>query len=121
MKINYEISKDEKASANLKGDADYKPALQWELSDVSNSSHKTLDKKLQFCEDELKRAGTDECVICNREVDVKYNSTMEDLHSATKEANDAIGKSLTLEFEPKVIQLTVGAEVEDSDDDEDEE
>lgn len=120
MKINYEISKDEKASSNLKGDADYKPALQWELSDVSKSSHKTLDKKLQFCEDELKRAGTDECVICNREVDVKYNSTMEDLHSATKEANDAIGKSLAFEFEPKVIQLTVGAEVEDSDDDEDE-
>ena len=103
--------------ANLKADADYKPAIHWLLSDVSKSSHDVIKEEIKVC-DESNWAGTEECVICNREVDIKYCASMKDLHKTAQKAHDVEGKSIEICFEENVFSLEVGAEVQDSDSEE---
>lgn len=103
--------------AKLKGDANYKPPLCWSLNDVSKSSHRVIKEEIKLC-DELDWAGTEECVLCNREVDVNYCATMKELHSTAQKASNAEGKSIEISFEAKVLSLEVGAEVEESDSEE---
>jgi hypothetical protein len=103
--------------AKLKCDANYKPALCWSLNDVSKSSHRVIKEEIKLC-DESDWAGTEECVLCNREVDVNYCATMKELHSTAQKASNAEGKSIEISFEAKVLSLKVGAEVEESDSEE---
>ena len=63
-------------------------------------------------------AGIDECVLCNHEVDMKFEAPMEMCHYASSTAassND--GGSMQIRFKPGALSLVVGKEVEDSDDD----
>ena len=122
MKAKWEKNEKLENGARLKGDsdADCTPALTWSLSDA-NKSNEFGKEQVKVVENESDWAGREECVICNREVNMKYCSTMADLHNATKKAHDAEGKSLEIIFEPNVLQLEVGDEVSDSDDDNDDE
>jgi len=118
MNTRWESSnQDGHAGANLKSDADYKPALNWLLNDVSKSSHDVIKEEIKVCDEPL-WAGTEECVICNREVDVKYCASMKVLHKTAHKAHDAEGKSIEISFEENVISLEVGAEVQESDSEE---
>lgn len=120
MKTTWEQNQKLENGARLKGGDDCASALNWSLDDVTKSDDfevaqiKATDKESDF-------AGREECVICNREVEMKYTSTMSDLHSATKKAHDAEGKSLGIHFDNDVLKLEVGNEVQEGDDDGDEE
>jgi hypothetical protein len=87
------------------------------LNDVSKSSHRLIKEEIKLC-DESDWAGTEECVLCNREVDVNYCATIKELHSTAQKASNAEGKSIEISFEAKVLSLKVGAEVEESDSEE---
>jgi hypothetical protein len=66
-------------------------------------------------------AGTDECVICGREVDIHYNCQMDELHKVSNYAYYNVeGKSIEIEFESSCVDMVVGDQVEDSDESEEE-
>ena len=118
MKTKWELDEKLENGARLKGDEDDAAAsMKWALNDVSESDKLGIEE-IKIATNESDYAGREECVICNREVEMKCSSTMANLHKASKKAQDANGKSLTIKFEPDVFQLEVGKEVEDSDEDE---
>jgi len=117
MKTPWEANEKNENGARLKGDADYVPALTWSLDNVGESNSFPKEE-IKLAKNESDWAGTEECVICNREIDMKYCSTMDDLHSASKKAHEVEGKSLEIHFDAKVLSLEVGAEVPDSSEDE---
>lgn len=118
MKSSWE--EETKDGARLKCDSEYAPSLTWLLNDAVKSNDLSKEK-IAVEKTESKWAGREECVICNREVDMKYCCTMKDLHSTTKKAHQTEGRSLEIQFEPDVLKLEVGEEIIDSDDDEDDE
>ena len=66
-------------------------------------------------------AGTDECVLCNHEVDMVFGASMSMAHTTSAIASSTTGRSAQFKFQPGSLSLVVGKEVEDSDDDDDEE
>ena len=66
-------------------------------------------------------AGTDECVLCNHEVDMVFGASMSMAHTTSAIASSTTGRSAQIKFQPGSLSLVVGKEVEDSDDDDDEE
>jgi len=93
------------------------PAFQWSLQDV-NKMEDIGTATIEKAKNESDYAGEENVVICNREVDVKYNASMQDLHEVSKTAFKTKDKSIHLTLKPNVIELTVGEEVPDSDDEE---
>jgi len=65
-------------------------------------------------------AGTDECVLCNHEVDMVFGASMSMAHTASAIASSTPGRSAQIKFQPGSLSLVVGKEVEDSDDDDEE-
>lgn len=95
------------------------PAFKWSLESV----HKTEDNDtatLETAQNESNYAGEENVVICNHEVDVKYNASMQDLHAVSKAAFETKDKSIHLYLKSNVVELVVGEEVPDSDDEENE-
>ena len=64
-------------------------------------------------------AGTDECVLCNHEVDMVFGASMSMAHTTSAIASSTPGRSAQIKFQPGSLSLVVGKEVEDSDDDDD--
>jgi hypothetical protein len=106
------------ASDNVTHPTDTFPWL-WNLHNVSHPPK--LPKAVVQPAKSLKQAaGTDECVICGREVDIHYQSEMNVLHKVSNDAYQVEGKSMEIDFDSNSVALVVGPIVEDSDDSEEE-
>uniref|UniRef100_A0A7S3PX14 Uncharacterized protein n=1 Tax=Chaetoceros debilis TaxID=122233 RepID=A0A7S3PX14_9STRA len=119
MKIQLNFDSGEEKVRDMKGEEIYESDFQFTLEDIDKPN--SLEKEeIYIAEEEKDWAGTEEVVICNREVDFIFLSTMEALHGVSHKANCAEGKSLEIKFDVNALQLKVGALVPDSDDEGDE-
>jgi len=119
MKIQLNFDSGEEKVRDMKGEEIYESDFQFTLEDIDKPN--SLEKEeIYIAEEEKDWAGTEEVVICNREVDFNFLSTMEALHGVSHKANCAEGKSLEIKFDVNALQLKVGALVPDSDDEGDE-
>ncbi len=127
MKTQWDLLADGNGDSrkNLKKDADFVPGLEWSSQKApvhkKNAENDLLKAKVQLAADQSQRAGTEEVILCNREVDVLFGSTKNDLYEVTKKAQGERGKSLEIQFDKKSLQLKVGAVAVDSEDESDEE
>jgi len=127
MKTMWELRADGKDEngKNLKKDADFIPGLKWSSQEApvhkKPAENELFQDKIKLAADESQWAGTEEVILCNREVDVLFCSTMKDLHGVTKKAQEEKGKSLEIRFDKNSLQLKVGAVAVDSEDENDEE
>ena len=107
----------EDPDSNAKSDEAHVPAFQWNTKDIGSSEDKLTNKvSLTKSSD---AAGIEDIVLCNRHVDMAFNSSISDLHDASKLA--AKEGSMPLILEEGVLTLTVGREASDDEDDESEE
>lgn len=119
MKIQLNLNSGEEKGRDLKGKEIYESDVQFSLENVDKPN--SLQKEeVYIAKEEKDWAGTEEVVICNREVDVNFCSTMEALHGVSYKANSAEGKSVEIRFDVNALQLKVGALVPESDDEGDE-
>eukprot|EP00986_Skeletonema_menzelii_P003184 scaffold947_cov155-Skeletonema_menzelii.AAC.8 len=107
----------EDPDSNAKSDEDHVPAFQWNMKDIFSSQDK-LTNTVSLSKS-TEAAGIEDIVLCNRHVDMAFNSSLGDLHDASKLA--AKEGSMPLVFEEGVLTLTVGREASDDEDEESEE
>jgi len=62
-------------------------------------------------------AGSEETVICDREITINFNATLDDLHKAAQ--HTAEGTSVALDMGQGALSIDVGEEVETDDEAED--
>jgi hypothetical protein len=74
-------------------------SIAWALTDVSESDKLDIEE-IEVAANESNHAGREECVICNREMEMSCSSTTANWHNVSKKAQDANVKSLTIKFEP---------------------
>mmetsp|Transcript_6611 Transcript_6611/g.12455 ORF Transcript_6611/g.12455 Transcript_6611/m.12455 type:complete len:489 (+) Transcript_6611:97-1563(+) len=92
----------------------------WNLQkDAISNPPKLPNAVIHSAQSSKQAAGTDECVICGREVDIHYQSEMNVLHAISMDAYQVKGKSMEIDFNSNAVVLAVGAIVEDSSSDED--
>ena len=84
------------------------------LAPLSNNNNTINDDDNNKEEEAEEPAGEEEVVICNRLVTIKYNVTMDSLHSATLAAG-----LVRLDLEKGVVSLEVGDEVQQQEADDD--
>jgi hypothetical protein len=101
----------EPESSNLKGDDSYTPPFVWN-NDVDLSKAASVEKT-KLCVSSFDPAGEDEITLCNHNVTIKYNATMEDCHKASSKAS-----SVDIELDKGALTLHVGDELPDASDDE---
>ena len=106
----------EDPDSNAKSDEDHIPAFQWNMKDTISSEDK-LTNTVSLSKS-TEAAGIEDIVLCNRHVDMAFNSSLGDLHDASKLA--AKEGSMPLVLEEGVLTLTVGREASDDEDDESE-
>ena len=105
------------------------PAFRWRDSDnddtldFSQPVPTTAIQRVLLGPSSIDPAGEDEIALCNHNVTVKYNPTMEECHAASRSG----GSTVQLDLKPGTITLKVGDELEeeeeeeeDDDDDDDE-
>jgi hypothetical protein len=100
----------ESESSDLKGDDSYTPPFVWNKVDLSKPAEIEKQKLIPSKEDP---AGEDEIALCNHNVTIKYNSTMEECHKASE-----MGSTVELELGQGALTLHVGEELPDATDDE---
>ena len=96
--------------SNLKGDDSYTPPFVWNPVDLSKATEVTKQK---LSPSNVNPAGEDEIALCNHNVTVKYNPTMEECHEASEAAS-----TVELELDEGALTLHVGEELPDATDDE---
>jgi hypothetical protein len=102
----------EDPDSNAKSDEAHIPAFQWNIKDIASEDKLTNAASLTKSSD---AAGTEDIVLCNRHVDMAFNSSLRDLHNASKLA--AKEGSMPIVLEEGVLTLTVGREATDDEDD----
>mmetsp|Transcript_34280 Transcript_34280/g.51169 ORF Transcript_34280/g.51169 Transcript_34280/m.51169 type:complete len:496 (-) Transcript_34280:1510-2997(-) len=128
MQMNNDVEKGKRK----KGDDDGM-VFEWKLQDASKPDHfETLKLEKAVVTTDTEPAGSEETVLCNREVTVYFNSSMEECHKASLLASlnnsslngeekggiGGVGKSAQVEFGKNAFTIVVGDEVKDSDDEE---
>ena len=91
---------------------DDKPTMRVSLS--TDTPDRLNQITLQRSKDDP--AGSEETVICNRQVTIHYNDTMENQHAVSQQTSG--GTSLELAFNNGALSIEVGDKVEDEDDEE---
>lgn len=117
MKSTWVCEKENNTKQEKGSSKDSIPIFQWSLQSV-NKTETNDEVTLEPAQNEEDYAGEENVVICNREVDVKFNASMQDLHAVSKTAFDTKDKSICLTFKSNAIELKVGDTVPDSDDEE---
>ena len=88
------------------------PPFAW--NEEVDMAQPTVTEKIRLEESKVDPAGEDDIALCNHNVTVKYNPTMEECHRAS-----SLGKSVEIELGPGALSLHVGDELpDDSDGDE---
>jgi len=112
-----DAEKDDGAKGNLKG-GPIAPPFQWNVNDITEADELNNTASLTIASKESEDpAGVDDCVICNRHVDISFGASMASFHNASHLAAEE--GSMPIKMEDGVLTLKVGEEV--SSDDEDEE
>ena len=106
----------EDPDSTAKSDEDHIPAFQWNMKDIISSEDKLTNTV--SLKKSTEAAGIEDIVLCNRHVDMAFNSSLGDFHDASKLA--AKEGSMPLVLEEGVLTLTVGREASDDEDDESE-
>jgi hypothetical protein len=115
---------EKKGNGNLKrinDDTDkYVPPFTWTGPDLSTSleGNKLPIVSLSACKEDP--AGSEDTVICHREVEISYHPKMEDCHAASQGLSSSKNgaSSIELKFGPGALTLDVGSEVESDEEDE---
>ena len=100
----------EDPESNGKSDEEHVPAFQWNIQDIATEDKLTNATTLTKSSD---AAGVEDIVLCNRHVDMTFNSSLAELHEASKLA--AQEGSMPMTLEKGVLMLTVGREASDDD------
>ena len=104
------------AKGNLKvGDSTTPPSFRWKVSDIAVPDNLTKTATLRVSKGGVP-AGIEECILCNRHVDMTYGASMEEYHYVSKLAAEE--GSMPIHLGDGVCTLSVGKEVS-SDEDED--
>lgn len=106
----------EDPDSNAKSDESHVDAFQWNIKDVESEEDKLTNAvclKLSSGQEDV--AGSEDIVLCNRHVNMAFNSSLSDLHNASRLA--AKEGSMPIELEEGVLTLTVGREASDDEDD----
>ena len=106
-----------KTEGRLKGDADYTPSLQVKLSSLEKGDE-LQEMVLELAQRDSKNAGENHSVVCNRELDMKFSCSMKRCHKISENTYNCNGKSAVMKFEDEVLNLKVGTEVVESEDEE---
>lgn len=93
-------------------------AVQWNMLSVDQPK-KLLEKCLIATTTKSEGARSQQVVICNREVDIHLYASKNDCGIISRQAFQANGRSISISFGKDTLNLDVGAEVIDSDDEED--
>ena len=110
---------DDNAKSNLKVGDPFIPPFQWNVNDIAVTDKLNKTASLGRASKESGGpAGADDCVICNRHVDISFGASMDAFHNASKLAAEE--GSMPIEMEDGVFTLKVGKEAS-SESDEDEE
>ena len=110
--------------ADATGEKSSSPAFEWCIDQKEFEqpvpSSKVTTVKLE--PSSVDPAGEDEIALCNHNVTVYYNPTMEQCHTASRAGHSADPATTTVQLDlaPDTIKLKVGDELEEEDEDEEE-
>lgn len=106
-----------KTEGRPKGDADYSPPLRVMLSNLGKGDE-LKEMTLELALSDSEKAGENHSVVCNRELDMKFSCSMKRCHKISEDTYESDGKSAVVKFQDTVLNLKVGKEVVDSEDEE---
>lgn len=104
------------AKRNLKLGDPIIPPFRWDVNDITCADE--LSKTISLArasEGSGGPAGVEDCVICNRHVDISFGASKDDFHNASKLAAEE--GCMPIEMEDGVFTLVVGKEVSSDEED----